>query len=404
MNARRFARELRCALILTSATEPSLPKQKVAFVRTANKLPRIIAMHVLFITRRFPPSVGGMERFAYDLTVALERQALGLKKVAWGGSNKWLPLVLPWLFARALWAVWRNPPVDVIHVQDSALAPLAWTIHKLSGKPFVVVAHGLDVTFPNRVYQAAIPWFVRRAAAVVCNSSATRAELLARGVDESSARVIPLGVNDTALGVGVDRQELATFEGLPDLASGRVLLTVGRLVKRKGVEWFVTNVMPTLLGDFQIIYLVAGEGPERSSIEAAIEAVGLTGRVHLLGYVDESAKWLLYRSCDVFVMPNIKVPGDMEGFGIVAHEAAISEAPVVASDLEGITEALADGKNAILVTPEDVDGYVREIQAFLVDETRRLNFGRGAREFTLGKFEWDAIGARYVELYESLVD
>lgn len=344
-----------------------------------------------------------MERFAHELTVALEKQPVRLNKVTWGGSNKWLPLVLPWLLIGSLWAIGRDRSVDVVHVQDAALAPLGWLIHKIYGKPFVVIAHGLDVTFPNRFYQLMVPWFLRRAGAVVCISSATREELMMRRVSESAACVIPLGVTDPFPKVDSDRRSLARSLGLPDLESRRILLTVGRLVERKGVAWFTTHVMPALSRESDVVYLVAGEGPERSAIEAAIEASGLTGRVHLLGKVNESTKWLLYRSCDVFVMPNIRVPGDMEGFGIVAHEAAISEAPVVASDLEGITEALTDGRNAFLVTPEDVDAYVGQINALLADEGRRVRFGSSAREFTLREFDWDAIGAKYLEVYDRVV-
>ena len=104
-----------------------------------------------------------------------------------------------------------------------------------------------------------------------------------------------------------------------DLRGKKVLLTVGRLVKRKGVAWFVENVAPRLGEGY--VYVVVGAGPERDAIANAVRRNHLTGRVVLAGPQPDSIRNLLFHSAHAFIMPNILVVGDIEGFGIAALEA-----------------------------------------------------------------------------------
>jgi len=360
-------------------------------------------MKILFIARRFPPSVGGMERFAFDLSNALDTKAK-LVKITWGGSNKWLPVVLPVFFMRACWKLLTQKDIDVIQMQDAVQAPIGWLLHVLFRKPFVVVAHGLDITYKKAGYQKLILPFVRKADAVISISSATKDEADKRGVNEKKSHVVTLGTPDDYGSPTPNREMLAKHLSL-DLTNKKLLLTTGRLVKRKGVAWFVRNVLPTLVAsDTSILYLVAGDGSERENIQQAIDETNLSEYVKLLGRVSDEDRALLYQSCDIFVMPNIVVPGDMEGFGIVVHEAATAELPVVASSLEGIKDALVQGKNGIMVETGDAKGFIREITTLLESAKKRKLFGKEARRFTLKTYSWDAIAAQYVAIYEKLID
>jgi len=356
---------------------------------------------VLFMARRFPPAVGGMERFAYEISTELD-QLVDLYKITWGGSNVWLPLVLPWFFLQGVWLLLKNPDMAVIHVHDGVQAPVGWLLHVLFRKPYVIVAHGLDVTYKNAFYQTVVLPFIRRADILITNSSATRDEALKRGVVSEKVHSIPLGTRDDYGQVTPDRAALSKAIGMP--LEGRVLLlTTGRLVKRKGVAWFITHVLPALCERHDtILYLVAGEGGERPALEAAINKTGLAKHVILLGQVSDATRSLLYQSSDIFVMPNIVVPGTMEGFGIVAQEAATAELPVVASGIEGIVDALADGKNGILVPTRDAGRFSEEIDKLIQDPKLRRAFGKRARSYTLRNYSWQRIAKTYVELYEQL--
>ena len=354
----------------------------------------------VFIARRFPPSIGGMQQFAYDLSEALPQQDIKLTKITWGGSSRLtLPVVLPWLFVRGLWSLWTDRSIEIIHIQDAVLSPLGWLLSKLSGRPWVVVAHGLDLTFKLQFYQKVNLFFARRCDAMIAISQATANEAEKRGIASTKITVIPLGVAEEPIAT-IDRSKvLASIIGLTE--NDKVLLTVGRLAKRKGVAWFITNVLPKL--DQNVHYVVIGDGVERDHIDAAIVQQKVSNRVHLLGAVPVETKQLWLAAADIFVMPNIKIPGDMEGFGIVAHEAALAGVPVVASNLEGITEALQDGKNGILLPEKDVKLFQVKIQELLKDAKKRQAFGKQARAYTIKNFGWPKIASEYRRIYEQVI-
>jgi len=357
-------------------------------------------MKVLFIARRFPPSIGGMQQFAYDLSEALPLQDIELVKVTWGGSNLWLPIILPWLFLKGLWALATDRSIEVIHMQDAVLSPLGWLLSKLSGKPWVVVAHGLDLTFKNEFYQKVNLFFARRCDAMVAISQATSDEAGQRNIDKDKITVIPLGADD-AQPAQIDRATILEEASIPKDA--KILITVGRLAKRKGVAWFIADVLPVIAEDPKVHYVVIGDGVERAKIEAEVSGHNLPGRVHLLGAADDETKKQWLGAADIFVMPNIKVAGDMEGFGIVAHEAAVAGLPVVASDIEGIAEALQNGKNGILLPQKDIGAYSQTITELLNDPKKRQSFGKQARHYTIKTFGWPTIAEKYKTIYEKAI-
>jgi glycosyltransferase involved in cell wall biosynthesis len=119
--------------------------------------------------------------------------------------------------------------------------------------------------------------------------------------------------------------------------------------------------------------------------------------VALLGRVPDETRDLLFAACDVFVQPNIEVPGDMEGFGIVVLEAASFGAPVVAARIEGLRDAIADGVSGILVTSESRRGFLGEIERLLSDERARRALGESARAYVAEHYAWPRIALRYLE-------
>ena len=112
------------------------------------------------------------------------------------------------------------------------------------------------------------------------------------------------------------------------------MVFVGRLVRRKGLGWFVRSVLPEIMKRRPTVRLaVIGAGPERRFIRQAASAAGVADRIEWLGALpDVDREEWLHRST-VFVAPNVDVSGDIEGYGIVALEAAASGCAVVAADM-----------------------------------------------------------------------
>jgi len=357
-------------------------------------------MTVLFITRKFPPSVGGMQLFARDLSAALG-QVIGLKLVKWGGSNRWLIVVLPYFFVKSCVLLMFNK-IDIIHGHDGLLAPMIFVLARIFRKPYVIVIHGLDITHKNPIYQKFIVPYVAKANLVVTISKTSKDECLRRGIDSRKILIIPLAVNDEIYG-RASRTDL--LKQLKVDKDAKILLTVGRLVKRKGVAWFIDNVLPDLVAkNPQILYLVLGEGPDRPQIEQVIERHNLNNNVILLGQAPRKTLLAAYNGADIFVMPNVAVPGDMEGFGLVSLEASLCQLAVVASNIEGITDAITNNANGFLLTSGDAKEFYTKIDKLLGSQDEALKFGKASRKYTLEHHQWRKIAKLYVKEYLQLTN
>lgn len=362
---------------------------------------------ILFITRKFPPSTGGMEKAAYELYRHLS-QITEVKLVKWGGSNKWLPVVLPYLFFRAL-SILLFHKISVIYLQDGLLVPFGYLL-KVSRKPVVTTIHGLDITYKNRLYQFFVPKCVKRLDKVICISNAAKEECLKRGIPEEKITVISEGVSDEFYMnlKCVDRHRLREKVSVRlgfDLSNKKILLSVGRLTERKGFHWFVENVLPKIIeGDKDCIYLIAGKGIYREKVREAIERRSLKNHVLMLGQVNNEMLRYLYNVADVYVMPNIAVEGDMEGFGVVILEASSCGLPIVAFGLEGIKDAIKDRENGLLVEPGKTEEFASAILRLLQNDAERERFGERARQFTLDNFSSERIAERYLEEFQRVVE
>ena len=142
---------------------------------------------------------------------------------------------------------------------------------------------------------------------------------------------------------------------------------------------------------------MAGDGPERENIEAAIESAGLQRRVRRLGRISEEELVELYRIGALFVMPNIVVPGDMEGFGVVMLEAGACGLPTLAADLEGIRDVIAEGVNGWFAPNGDANAFSARIESLLGDPDSLRAASERTAEYVTSKFRWDSTAERYLD-------
>ncbi|MGB8222058.1 MAG: glycosyltransferase family 4 protein [Polyangiales bacterium] len=355
-------------------------------------------------------NVGGMQRVATELHRALEaRDDVAMRTVALRSSWKWVHIkAVPFLFSLAF----RLRLEAAVHGSDTILFTSMTTALPLliagralrrKGIRLAAIVHGLDVTDPNPMYQRAVRRLCRMLDAVMPVSRATGAELAARGVPPERIHVVPNAVElDRFTGVVASRGGPArvTIAGAPPLPEGAFLLVaVGRQVRRKGFVWFIENVMPRLPD--RVVLWLAGDGPERSNIETAIKRAGLEQRVRCLGKTSEAELVELYRRGQLFIMPNVVVPGDMEGFGIVMLEAGACGLPTLAADLEGIRDVIDEGVNGWFVPSEDANAFVARIEALLDDPDGLREASERTAEFVSSTFRWDHTAERYLAALRS---
>jgi phosphatidyl-myo-inositol dimannoside synthase len=316
--------------------------------------------------------------------------------LAWGRGQWGLPFFMLWCFARLLPALALGR-VSVLHLGDPVLAALA-VLPRWFGVPVAVTVHGLDIEHPSWPYQSYLRlFFWRRLQAYVCISRHVRDLMLARGADPAQLLVIPVGIGEPAAPAAEPQLDAELAQAAP------VLLVLGRLVERKGLPWFLREVAPAFFARHPAArLLVAGDGPLRAELEAAIEAGGLQARVRLLGAVSEARKaWLLAR-CDLVLMPNIAVPGDAEGFGLVALEAGRAGRWPLVADLEGLRDAVTDGCNGQRLPPADAAAWLGALDAACADLPALRRQGELARDYVLAHFTWPAMAASYDRLLRTL--
>ncbi len=342
---------------------------------------------ILFITRNYPPKIGGIEIYSYHLIREFEKRST-VFKITLSRPNSHLFWFLPYCLLKALWLC-RRHSIRRIHLCDGLLAPIGLILKQITGTQVTASVHGLDVTYPRAVYQLVVPRCLARLDLLVCVSRHTLSECLNRGIPAHKCRVVPNGIDPaesnrvSASPCGLREIEIQT--GLR-LRGRRILLTVGRMVPRKGIAWFVSEVMPLLDRDYR--YLIAGGGPEFETVRKVVHRHGLVDRVALLGRVSDGTRLQLMAAADLLIMPNVRIPGDMEGFGITALEAGSSGLPVIASDLEGLKDAVIDGVTGHLVEERNIRRFIEAIGSAPFDR-------EAVRSVVNHQFNWPLIAARY---------
>jgi glycosyltransferase involved in cell wall biosynthesis len=338
-----------------------------------------------------------MQRLSYQLITQMS-QRVEASAITWGRSQKLLLFFLPYALGKSISVGLRG--TDLVHIGDPVMAPIGWAMRGLFQVPVVVTVHGLDITFPLRLYQWLIPRLLKSFDRLVCISSSTYDACVERGIPAQKCDIIPPGVAvPPAVPPRDSARQWLERRLKRDLGHVSVLLTVGRLVPRKGVAWFVESVLPRMLaGGAEVCYVVVGSGPEEGRVRARAAHSDVNGKVHVLGQVAENDLPHVYAASDLFVMPNLPTPGDIEGFGLVALEAAAHGLPVLAADLEGIRDAVMPERTGRLLPSGQADAWAKGVLDIFNHPASLQDMARLARVTVQENFTW----AHMVDAYEAL--
>jgi glycosyltransferase involved in cell wall biosynthesis len=308
--------------------------------------------------------------------------------------------LLPYMaaFGDHLADAWAVSPPDVVHAHFwmSGLAALTGVRHR--PVPVVQTFHALgsvkqrhqgdrDTSPAGRIrMERAI---ARAVAKVVATCSEEVFELARLGVQRRQITVVPCGVD---LEQFTDRGPVAPRTGRPRI------LTVGRLVERKGFDVLIRSLAAVPGAEL----LIAG-GPPAAELDADAEACrllavaeqcGVSDRVHLLGAVGRADMPALMRSADV-----IACAPWYEPFGMVAVEAMACGIPVVASAVGGLTDTVIDGVTGVLVPPHSPDRMAAALRTLLGDRSLQLSFRSAALDRARSRYAWDRIAVETQRVY-----
>ena len=269
-----------------------------------------------------------------------------------------------------------------IHLGDASLAPLGAIIHLLTRARVTVTVAGLDLLYPAWWYQFLLRYSLKYIHHICCISHATAEVVRTKGIGDERIVIIPCGVWMCDI-PSYDHQEQAYVPAI---------LSIARLISRKGIACFIDQVFPLLLEkNPQLQYHIIGDGPERKVIKKIIVERGLQASVHLLGEVDDAERERELRQASCVVVPNIAVAHNREGFGIVCIEASARAIPVVASRLEGLQDAVIEGETGAFFDQGNASDAASVIEKIL---TSPLNHDR-IRRVTAEHFDWPQLLSRY---------
>jgi phosphatidylinositol alpha-1,6-mannosyltransferase len=302
-------------------------------------------------------------------------------------------LIYAKLFLDSAWLILRRR-IRVLHAgKNLPEGFIARLLSRVFRVPYVVYAHGEEITVFQRNPKLAprLPAIYRDAAAVIVNSAFTRRLVEDLGVDPARVVVISPGVNAGEFAP----RPAAPLRARLGLEGKTVLLTVGRLQRRKGHD-MVIAALPRILERFpDLVYVIAGEGEERESLERLALDRGVQRAVRFLGAVPQEDLPALYSLADIFIMANRAMPGgDVEGFGIVFLEAGAAEKPAIAGRSGGTADAVEDGVTGFLVDGESATEIAAAVERLAGDPALRSCMGECARRRVEREYSWEVITKR----------
>ncbi|MEA3349561.1 MAG: glycosyltransferase family 4 protein [Chloroflexota bacterium] len=285
----------------------------------------------------------------------------------------------------------RWKPDAVIAYFGVPCGPAAWLLRKVFGIPYIVSLRGGDVpgfrpydfALYHRLLSPIIHLVWRGAAAVVANSDGlkTLAEDFAPSLN---IHIIPNGV---------DIEEYAPVDRAWSPAQ---LLFTGRLVYQKGLDVLLEALsnLDSLAWDLTIV----GDGPQQNELEKQAQSLNLQDRISFVGWKHRQALNHYYQRANLFVLPSRH-----EGMPNALLEAMSSGLPAIASDIAGNEELVIDGKNGLLVPPDDVQALQDALHQLITQENLRREMGTAARQHIAASYSWRGTAQAYLDLLRRVV-
>jgi len=377
----------------------------------------------MLVSEVFPPKTGGSGRWFWELYRRLSREdcvivagehpryqqfdrdhdlrlhRMPLTLSTWGiGSVRGLQQYAR--TARRLARLVKQEHVRTMHCGKCLPEGLlGWLLKSWRGLPYICYVHGeeLNVATKSRELAWLTSRVLRGAEFVVANSQNTSRLLRSTWrLPSERIRVLHPGV-DTNRFVTVPRNR--QWRAQYGWSDRPVVLTVGRLQKRKGHDVMLRGLAIIARAVPDILYVIVGDGHEHAALHDLVGQLGLDANVQFFGEASDEDLLRCYQQCDLFVLPNRDVGGDIEGFGIVLLEAQSCGKPVVAGRSGGTAETMRVPDTGRLVNCDSPDELARVVCELLSDTAQLARMQHASRQWVVERFDWSALASQAAELF-----
>ena len=381
---------------------------------------------ITFIVPEFPPLEGGVGSYLYEIIRNINQCDLTVIAPA---SNGWkdfdlnqtfkvrrvrLPNIKSFPFAAQLatmapiWGYFREvmriPKSNVVVCASAHPIHmlLSWILKTVKGNKFIVINYGLDILFPQkRFYRGLFNHLLLSADYVVTISEATANLNRKIKVKTSKLEIIYPPMNFSKFDNNFSKAKVIEKY---NLSGKRCILSVGRLIERKGVDT-VIRALPEIIKSIpDVHYIVVGRGRDEVKLKKLVSEMNLQDYVSFTGYVPDRELGVYYCVSEVFSMISRELhdKGDIEGFGIVFLEANYFGIPVVGGNSGGVTDAVIHGKTGLLVDPENVIDVAEAIIKLLLDKDLSNTLGAYGRTRVLKEFTGGQAANQLLKIIQKL--
>ena len=373
----------------------------------------------LVVSRIFFPRTGGIEEYAYNRCLQNPENVMVLAAGCPGDRNfdeqqpfpiyRWsMPQVLlkgfigkllkqvfsmTWSFIMPIWLYFRREYLQLEWSHGYDFSSLFLLTFILPVR-FIVCLHGNDILCPlrNSLLRSWFTWTLNRSDQIICNSSFTKNYLLANCSIKTPIKIINPQIRPTKFG-----SESLTKDELDDLRTkirnryqiphtAVTILTVGRLVRRKGFDRVIKCLPQLQTEEQEVHYLVCGKGSMAEELGDIARNLEVADKVHFAGFVSDHDLAAYYSACDIFAMLTFLEENEqsIEGFGIVYLEAGYFGKPVIASRVGGVVDAVKENQNGILTDPDSDVEILSGLQQLCQNTQLRQRLGNTGKAMALG--------------------
>jgi len=296
--------------------------------------------------------------------------------------------------------------IKMIHCSHIYLAPLAYFIFRKWGIPYIVYAYGKEFVINNVCRSNPLMYRIMKnvlnnASAIISNCDFTSGLIKQWGIDSGNIMKIPNGVDHEYF----NPKEISYNSQFSLLANKKnIILTVGRLIERKGHDTVIRALAQIRQTNPNIFYVIIGEGPQEKYLKMLANQLNVDDIILFAGRVSNKTLLKYYRSCTFFIMLS-RVIGrnhDVEGMPLVYLQASACAKPTIGGRTGGVEEAVINNITGYTIDPEDIQECVFVMNKLINEKNIASKLGKNGRDWIEKKMNWK-LGTRQLDQLISII-